>query len=317
MQTYLKNKPGAVQFFMFLAIAAASFLILGTIGTLIVSGITGTSITDIEQATNFNKNPNALAFSRGLQLVQFISLFLIPSFLFAFLSHPRPALWLGLKPPTKNMYWILGIGIMLVSIPLVEYTGLLNRDISLGQAIDTWVRTKEAEATKMLQFMLGHQTVEELILNIIFIALLAGVGEELLFRGVLQRIFITWFKSPWLGIILAAFLFSALHVQFLGFFPRFILGILLGAICWYSGSLWPSIIAHFFYDAFFITLSYFYPQFVDNPDTTIVNPSSVFLMALVSLGLVLLIIWVMKKNSEKILPENFSMESAPGEETRF
>ena len=60
------------------------------------------------------------------------------------------------------------------------------------------------------------------------IAVIPAIGEETLFRGVLQRNLTIWTKNPHVGIWLAAALFSAIHVQFLGFFPRMLLGALFG-----------------------------------------------------------------------------------------
>jgi hypothetical protein len=145
--------------------------------------------------------------------------------------------------------------------------------------------------------MLGRSTLPDLLMNIIFIAAFAGIGEELFFRGVLQRLFIKGTKSPWAGIIIAAFIFSFFHFQFFGFIPRFLLGILLGAIYWYSGSLWPAIIAHFLYDAFIIILAYFNPQLIQNPEASLVDNSYLVIAALVSLLLVSALVWWMKKAS--------------------
>jgi membrane protease YdiL (CAAX protease family) len=150
---------------------------------------------------------------------------------------------------------------------------------------------------QQIKFMLGKHTISELVTNIIFISLFAGIGEELFFRGVLQRLFIKAFKNPWMGIIVTAFLISALHVQFFGFIPRFLLGILLGAVYWYSGSLLTAIVAHFLYDAFFIVWAYFQPQIIEDTQGTIANGSMQIMLALISTVLVLLIIWLMKKNS--------------------
>ena len=116
------------------------------------------------------------------------------------------------------------------------------------------MKASEESAAKQIEFMLKRNTVQDLLLNLVLVAVFAGVGEELFFRGVLQRLFIKLFKNPWAGILVTAFIFSAIHFQFYGFIPRFILGILLGLIYWYSGSLWPAIIAHFAYDAFAVIM---------------------------------------------------------------
>ena len=162
--------------------------------------------------------------------------------------------------------------------------------------------------------MLGKRTISELVTNIIFISLFAGIGEELFFRGVLQRLFIKAFKNPWAGIIVTAFLFSALHVQFFGFIPRFLLGILLGATYWYSGSLLVAIVAHFFYDAFFITWAYFQPQIIDDTSSTITEGTLQVVLALVSAALVALLVWVMKKNSTITYNEVYKNDHIPKHE---
>ena len=139
----------------------------------------------------------------------------------------------------------------------------------------------------------------ELLKNLVFIALFAGIGEELIFRGVLQRMLIRATKSSWLGIILTAAIFSGIHFQFYGFFPRLFLGILLGAIYWYSGSLWVAILAHFLYDAAVIVMVYLNPELLQHSEATLIKGEQLQLMigALVSLGITVLILRQMHQKS--------------------
>jgi membrane protease YdiL (CAAX protease family) len=76
-------------------------------------------------------------------------------------------------------------------------------------------------------------------------------------------LFIQITTRPWLGILITATIFSALHGQFLGFVPRLILGIVLGALYWFSGSIYPGIIAHFLNNAVQVVLIYVSPQFLE------------------------------------------------------
>jgi hypothetical protein len=69
-------------------------------------------------------------------------------------------------------------------------------------------------------------------------------GEELLFRGALQTIFLRWIRNPHVAILLVAFIFSAIHMQFYGFFPRLALGLLFGYLFYWSNNLWIPIFAH-------------------------------------------------------------------------
>ena len=296
MQSCLKTRPVGIQLVIFIGIAVGIFTALSAIGTLILSSMTGISVFEVSDMAKWKDNPRMLTFVRGMLLMQFLGLFVIPSLLFAYFSDPKPLPYIGIRKPVKPIYWILGIASLLVAIPLVEYTGLINREINFGGA-QSWMQRMEEEAMEQIKFMLGKQTVGELMTNLVFIAVFAGVGEELFFRGVLQRLLIKAFKSPWAGILVTAFLFSALHVQFFGFIPRFLLGILLGAVYWYSGSLLTAIVAHFIYDAFFIILAYFQPQIIDNTEAVMFNGSSQIILAIVSTVLVLLIVWLMKKNS--------------------
>ncbi|HYH14734.1 MAG TPA: CPBP family intramembrane glutamic endopeptidase, partial [Flavisolibacter sp.] len=174
---------------------------------------------------------------------------------------------------------------------------ILNSKINFGKGINDWMHGKENEARTQISFLLSRRTPTDLVLNIICIALFAGISEELIFRGVVQRLVIQGTKSPWIGILVAAFLFSFIHFQFFGFIPRFLLGILLGAIYWYSGSLWPAIAAHFIYDAFLIVLAYFNPQMVSNADTPMIDTSYLWVGALMSAVILGGLLWWMKRNS--------------------
>ena len=193
-------------------------------------------------------------------------------------------------------YFVVAAGILLLSLPLVSFLGELNRNVQFPAGIANWMKAQEDEAAKTIKALLSKHTIKDLILNIVCIAGLAAVGEELLFRGVAQRLLIKWFKSPWAGIIIAAFLFSAMHVQFYGFLPRFVLGILLGVIYWYSGSLWTAMLAHFIYDAALIVLVYFNPESLNDENT--LNLSNIALGAAISFALVVfLVIWMKKKST--------------------
>lgn len=92
-------------------------------------------------------------------------------------------------------------------------------------------------------------------MNILIIAIMAGIGEELLFRGVLQKILINWTRNTHVGILCAAIIFSAIHFQFFGFFPRMILGMVLGYLYVWSKSIWVPIIAHALNNALTVTFT--------------------------------------------------------------
>jgi len=86
------------------------------------------------------------------------------------------------------------------------------------------------------------------LIDLLGISVLAGVGEELLFRGVLQEAFGGW-VGPWAGIALAAVLFGLLHAVT----PSYavlaaVMGAYLGLVFHFSDNLLAAIVAHAAYD---------------------------------------------------------------------
>ena len=295
MQTYLKTKPVISQLFLFIGLAFGLFMMAGFIGGAVLTKAYGISSSQLENSASWKMDDyNLLNFFRWVLLIQFLFLFLIPSLLFAYFSDPSPVRYLGLRPPRKNVYWLLAIAIMLVSFFAVEYIGALNKNIKLGNDVQKWMTSLEEDASRQTKFMIDRHTPAQLLMNILFVGVFAGVGEELCFRGILQRMLIRAFKNPWIGIIAGAMLFSISHFQFFGFFPRLILGTLLGALYWFSGSIWISIAAHVIYNSTLVLLIYFRPQLLDGTD---IPGSGSIPIALASAALTVVLVWIIQKKS--------------------
>ena len=110
-----------------------------------------------------------------------------------------------------------------------------------------------------------------MIFNVFMVALIPALGEELLFRGVVQKIFTGWAKNIHIGVWMSALLFSAMHMQFYGFVPRLLLGAMLGYLFVWSGSLWLSILAHFVNNAAAVIFTYLYQQNLSSIDVDAVG----------------------------------------------
>lgn len=316
MRGLLSSKKPATQFLLLISIALASFFLVGLLGTVILSRVTGMSLQEMSESSKWDYNSSTLVtVIRGMQFIQFIALFIIPSLLCAWLFSTNSRRYLGLQPPGNHFYFLAGIGILLLALPLVNLLGEWNRNVSFPAGLAQWMKEQEDEAAKTVKALLSRHTINDLLWNIVSIAGLAAVGEELLFRGVAQRLLIKMFRSPWAGIILAAFLFSAMHVQFYGFLPRFVLGILLGAIYWYSGSLWAAILAHFVYDAFLVVLVYFNPSTLN--DETSLPVSNTALVAAFSAALVTAGLLWMKRASRTSFDEVYADDAQPPKDHPF
>jgi membrane protease YdiL (CAAX protease family) len=146
--------------------------------------------------------------------------------------------------------YVLVLSLFLV--PVIACIGYFNEQISLPESmkpIEEWMRKME-DANKILaKSLTANSNISILLLNITFMALLPAIFEEFLFRGTLQPFFSNWFSNKQVAIIITAFIFSAIHFQFYGFIPRFLLGVYLGYLFVWGKSLWLPIIAHFAHNA--------------------------------------------------------------------
>ncbi|MBO7460864.1 MAG: CPBP family intramembrane metalloprotease, partial [Bacteroidales bacterium] len=121
------------------------------------------------------------------------------------------------------------------------------------RAIEEQLRNTQKQSEEIIKTFISQGS---LCSSLLIIAALAAVSEELLFRSVIQKALIKLFKNAHVAIVVTAFVFSAVHMDFFGFFPRFILGIMLGYMFWMSGSILPSMLMHFVNNATIVMLYY-------------------------------------------------------------
>jgi membrane protease YdiL (CAAX protease family) len=232
--------------------------------------------------------PEVISVMKVIQAVSSVLIFFVPAYLFGLIVYSgKTTSFLGLKPAAIKPMYVLAIVLILVSFPFVFWLGEINQLIPLPQ----WMGDMEQEATKQMKQFLKADNFITVFLNVVIIALLPAICEEVCFRGALQRIMIHITKNAWTGIIITSILFSALHLQFQGFLPRMFLGIILGAIYWYSGSLWTSILAHFVNNALQVIVVSYAPTYIEK------NPPVPVLLALLSGLLICGLLWVFKSYS--------------------
>jgi len=142
-------------------------------------------------------------------------------------------------------------------------------------------------------------SVSQMLYMVFMIGLLPALGEELLFRGILQRLFSEWTRNIHAGIWISAVLFSAMHMQFYGFIPRMMLGALLGYLLAWSGSLWLPVIAHFINNASAVVLTYLFSKNVIELDADKIGTGdemNVVWISIVVVAFLLLLIYRIEKN---------------------
>ena len=178
---------------------------------------------------------------------------------------------------------------MILNSGVIEWNKSINFPEFMN-SFENWAFNKEKELEKITIFLVSFENNWEFLFGILSIALIPGICEEYLFRGVLQKNFYLISKNIHIAVWLSALFFSALHLQFYGFFPRMLLGVLFGYIYYWSGSIVYPMIAHIFNNFFSLTIFYFSQKGLLNENFEVsVNSSPKIPMVLIIISAVLFI----------------------------
>ena len=224
------------------------------------------------------EQPLSVSALKWVQFFQSTAMFLLPPLCMAYLWSEQPLEWLKAYPLSGGKGVRLGIGavvLMLVALPAINLLSYWNQQMTFPaflEPLEQWMKTSEESAKVLTEQFMQATTFGGLIINILLMALLPAVGEELTFRGVLQRLFegksledaslqndskaaySLKARIPHLAIWCSAILFSAIHLQFYGFVPRMLMGALFGYMLVWTGSLWIPILMHFTNNAMAVLL---------------------------------------------------------------
>ena len=237
----------------------------GVVFTVIAYGIGilvyGPQIIGESAAALTGNDGRGINFLKMVQMASTAGLFIFPALIFARIESNSPYSFLKLNTPVKPSLILLGTVLMFASSPLLELTVSLNKQMQLPDflaGLESWMRQNEDKLEKLTIKLLQTNTISDFWINMVMIALLPAIGEELLFRGCLQRIIAKSIKNYHVAIWVAAAIFSAIHMQFYGFVPRMLLGALFGYLLVWSNSIWIPILAHFINNATTVIISYVY-----------------------------------------------------------
>ncbi|SHK02668.1 hypothetical protein SAMN04488028_102538 [Reichenbachiella agariperforans] len=206
--------------------------------------------------------------------------------------HEKRGLLDDFRPREIDFKVVLLVIAMVFSFIVVDSVVIeWNADLVFPEPFQSWAKAKEEAAMRMTEFLTEMDTVPYFIVIFLVVAVLPAVGEELLFRGLIQKYLIRGFKNPHVAIWVTAMLFSAFHFQFFGFVPRMLLGALFGYFYYYSGNLLYAILAHFVNNGLTILMLYLYQNDwvdFDIENTESIPLESVGIFAIIGIGLFVL-----------------------------
>ena len=297
MNTYLKYQPPAVQFLAFLALASGFFLLDFAVSSLFFNDI---GIALINKSTAVSQDlVNKFKWS---QLIGSIISFVLPALFFGYYSSPKALPYIGVQKIIAPVLIIASVLLLFCIQPFIGWLGEINAHVKFG-SLQKSLEEMEAIYNRALQVFLQMKTFGDFIVNLFVMALLPAVAEELFFRGALQKTILRVSGKPWLSILISSAVFGLLHGTFFKLLPIFSLGILLGTVYYVTRNLWYTITIHFLNNAFAVFSVYYAGRSellkkLANDDISV----SLF-AALISLIIAIGIIYFIKKESDKVLPE--------------
>jgi membrane protease YdiL (CAAX protease family) len=242
-----------------------------------------------------------IAYLKYFQVINQIGAFILPALLYAYLENRNAGRYLNIDKSPRVIPLFFSILLIIVFIPAVNSLVLLNEQMQLPtfmKSIEDWMRESEDKTNLLTEAFLNVNSLGGLIVNLFIIGLLAAVGEELLFRGVILRLLADWLKNQHLAILLSAILFSALHFQFFGFLPRTALGIIFGYVYFWTGSLWIPIILHFIFNGATVLVAYLYQTGAISTDIESFGMTDNLVIIIASFLFTFLFLWLIYRSRQ-------------------
>ncbi len=271
--------PG-LQFLIFTGLFVGVLIIGNLIGTGIVIGVYGLK-TLMALGTLSTNSPH---FVSALWILQIcgttVPIFTAPVF-YAYVVAVKPHEYLKAGFGFSWLLIVLVLAIMLAAPALIEFLSNLNQKMVLPPFLK-WMRESEDNAQKLTEALLQMKTIWDVVMNVLLIGLVTAIVEELMFRGCLQTIFYKWTRNTHAAVWITAILFSAFHIEFFGFLPRLLLGVLFGYFVAWSGSVWTGVWAHFINNGSAVIATYLYQKKIiaANPDDQHLFSSRAYIISL-------------------------------------
>ncbi len=298
----LKNTSHFAQLIFTVLLIIGSFLLFLFLATILAFPIFGLEAEEMLSILDNISGTEHIGIMKYFQICLSIGTFIIPSFLIAWLIGGNSIGYLKLNRTFNTLSAINVVLVMLIALPIINLLAHWNANMNLPGFLDGLegkLKEMEEQAGKLTEAFLDSESLNQFAINLIMIAIIPAIGEELLFRGVIQRIFSEWTKNNHVGILIAAIIFSAFHLQFYGFLPRLAMGIFFGYLLLWSRSVWMPILAHFVNNGIAVTVYYIFgDEFVNKDVDALGTGREGFWLVAVSAIFVGLLTWYIYRNEQ-------------------
>jgi hypothetical protein len=293
-QPVRRQKPNvAIQIVIIAAIVLGCMLISQVIGLALGMAITGEPLNAFTAVDYHKAGQGVIDALKVAQLFSVLGTFILPAIILPRIVFRSNFLqFSGINARSSFLLLVLAILSYFAFAPLLDLIIRMNQQMKLPgflSGLEDSMKNMEETNGIITQRFLDMHSFGAFLSNVFLIALLPAIGEELFFRGFLQRSILLWTKKPNFSVILTGAIFSFIHMQFFGFFPRWFLGMLLGYLFLWSGDLKVSMTVHFLNNFMGVLMSFIAQQQnkpfdVDAADT---HPIYMYVLSAIFGGVVL------------------------------
>ena len=246
------------------------------------------------------------------QLVQSLLVFVVPALLAVWCWSRRPAEWLRLRAVGNGWVYAIVVVLMIVAQPGINMLATWNEGIRLPafmSEIEQYFQDMEASARELTEMLAAAPTIGTMLLNLVVLAAVPAIGEELSFRGVLLGLIdgdttlgarTSPSRRTHIAVWVVGIIFSLIHFQFYGFIPRMLLGVVLGYLLVWTGSLWVPMVAHFTNNALVVLLYFAEEHFsISSESLESFGTGTTSWAGWLSILLSLLLLWLVRNAVQK------------------
>ena len=277
----VSDRPASISLLRIAAMILLGYFMMGSVVSLMVMAILyDGNLTDA--MTNPLGHPelrNILVLAQGL--ASFMGLVLIPWYYLRFLEQRHLSDLFQAIPSWKIIFsvFLITIAFGVAISPVSEWNASVQFPSWTG-AMGEMFTNMEKKAELLTKLITSNLSPSIFALVFVVVAIIPALGEEFVFRGLIQTELQRAFGNPHAAIWVAAAIFSAFHFQFFGFFPRLLIGAILGYLYYWSGNLWLPILAHFFNNGILMIALYMYQQGLHSMDVESTESAPIYLVTL-------------------------------------
>lgn len=187
---------------------------------------------------------NAPILLRSIQWAQTLFIMILPPIVYSKMRVKKSVLSdLYLSKIDGKMLW-LSFFLIISALPFLEWFALICSQIPWPDYIVVWADHLSSQNEIVMNLLLSGDGVLNWIGLILLVSLATAFGEELMFRGAILNLLLHYVPNFSRVAWIIGFVFSAIHFDFYGFFPRLLLGVLFVYLVYWTGSLWCPILVH-------------------------------------------------------------------------